>query len=370
MSLEIKEIKFPNRSRDFLLLPWKIYRDDKNWVPPLLIQEKSLLNPLKHPFFKHSEVEFFVVYKDKNPVGRISAILNNNHNKFHNENICFFGFFECINDKDIARTLFEAVEKFAKRHNCDAIRGPASYSTNEQCGLLVDGFDSPPAVMMNHNPQYYINLIEGYGFSKAKDLLAWRVTEDKFNMRLIELSEQLKERHLISIRKLNMKRFDEDVQEIKKIYNNAWSKNWGFVPMTDEEFNHIAKDFKSIVDPDVVLIAEIDGKNVAFAMALPDINQVLIHLNGRLFPFNFIKMYYYWKKISRARILTLGVLEQYRFRGIDLYLYSALFNNGTKKGYMEGEFSWVLEDNKLMNDALQKMGARCAKIYRIFEKKI
>lgn len=367
MNISIKEIQFPNKSKDFLLLPWKIYKDDKNWVPPLLLMEKDLLNPIKHPFFHHAEVKFFLAYKNNEPVGRIAAILNHNHNKIHGENTAFFGFFESINDHEVAKLLFDEVFNFAKSKNCNTVRGPVSYSTNEQCGLLVKGFDSPPAFMMTHNPPYYINLLEELNFKKAKDLLAWRIHQDNFNKRIIELSERFEKRNSVKIRPVNLKKFKEDLNIIKNIYNSAWEKNWGFIPMTDEEFNHVAKDFKLIIVPELVLIGEVDSKPVAFAMALPDINQMLAHLNGRLFPIGFIKMLFYKNKIHRARILTLGILKEYRMKGIDLLLYAKLFLNGTSRGYYEGEFSWILEDNMPMNEAIKSFGANCEKIYRIYE---
>ncbi len=368
MNIKLKKIDNPSRSNDFLLLPWKIYINDKNWVPPVLMMEKDLLNPQKNPFFKHAEVEFYVAYKNNISIGRIAAILNYNHNKFHDENICFFGFFECLNDAEAAKALFEKTAEFARKHKCSSIRGPASYSTNEQCGLLVKGFNLPPAIMMNFNPEYYVSLIENNGFQKTKDLYAWSVRKEEFNPRILHIAEKLLKKNNIKIRSVNLKKFDDEIKLVKEIYNSAWEKNWGFIPMTEEEFDHTAKDFKMIVKPYLVPLAEIDGKTVGFAMGLPDMNQAFKYLNGRLFPFGIFKLLYFKRKINRIRVLTLGILKEYRGKGIDLLLYSTLFKNGTENGFPEGEFSWILEDNRLMNEALEKMGAHLDKIYRIYDK--
>lgn len=368
MAVEIREIKYPYKSNDFLLLPYKIYKADSCWVAPLLIAEKDLLNRDKHPFFNHADVSFFVAYKNNEPAGRIAAIINRNHNSFHNEQVCFFGFFECVDDQEVAGRLFEKVYEYGEKFGCRIIRGPMSYSTNEQCGLLVSGFDIPPAIMMNHNPRYYIGLIENAGFVKAMDLLAWRVLQDNFSVRLLELADRFEKRHQIKIRSLDMKNFWRDVDIVKGIYNQAWEKNWGFVPMTDEEFMHTAKDMKLICDPDLVLIAEAYGKDVGFAMALPDINLALRHINGRLFPFGIFKLLLHKKDINKIRTLTLGVVSEFRQKGIDLILYTRLFKNGTAKGYNGGEFSWILENNTMMNEALKKMGCNLAKVYRVYEK--
>jgi len=355
----------------FIKFPWSIYRKDPNWVPPLLLERKEFLNRGKNPFFKHADVVLFLAEKNGQVVGRIAGIVNHNHIKEHNEKVGFFGLFECVNDQEVAKALLDSVRAWLKSKGMEIMRGPANFSSNEEWGFLLEGFDSPPVIMMTYNPPYYLEQVESYGMTKAKDLYAYFIDETlPTPPRVVRMAENIRKKEGITIRDLNLKQFSREVLEIKHIYNSAWSKNWGFIPMTDEEFDHLAKDLKQIVDPHMVFIAEVNGKPAGFSLALPDFNQVLARMNGRLFPFGIFKLLWHTKvknKINGVRIITMGVLPEYQKRGIDTVFYVETYNVGVKRGYRWAEMSWILEDNVLMNRMLELLGAKLYKKYRIYE---
>lgn len=370
----IQEVKTEKELLQFIKFPWKIYKDDSNWVPPLIFERKSFFDPRKNPFFEHALVKNFLASRDGQLVGRISAIVNHNHNRFHNDRVGFFGFFESIKDYQVSAQLFDTAGDFLKSQGMELMRGPCNFSTNDELGFLSEGYDSPPVIMMTYNPRYYLDFAEEYGFRKAKDLYAYYLHEPiKLPERVVRVAEKVKKKRNLRIRRLNLKRLDSEIKIIKEIYNSAWSDNWGFVPMTDREFDHMAKGLKRIVDPDLVLIAEVNGEPAGFSLALPNINQVLKKLNGRLFPLGILKLLWYTKikrLVDGTRILTAGVVEKYRRQGIDNVFYLDTYRIGTRKGYTWGEFSWILEDNHAMNSALETLGARIYKKYRIYEMEI
>lgn len=354
---------------DFIKFPWKIYKSDPHWVPPLISQQKDIFNKKTYPFFEHSEAEFYIARRGKKTVGTIAAILNNRHNMVHDENVGFFGFFETIDDYAVAEKLLDTAVAWCKNKKLDAIRGPENYSQNDTCGLLVDGFDTPPVILMTHNPPYYQGLIEKYGFTKAMDLWAWEMgTETDMPERVVDVVEKIKSRSKFTFRKINKKDFDNELEKVKHVYNSAWEKNWGFVPLTDHELEHIAKNLVQIIDEDIVFFAELDGEPIGFSLACPDINQALKKLNGRLFPFGIFKLLYYSRKISRLRVIIMGIIKEYRNKGLDAVFYLDTYRRGIEKGYNWGEFSWILENNDPMNTALKNIGARVYKTYRIYEK--
>jgi GNAT superfamily N-acetyltransferase len=358
----------------FIKFPWSIYRKDANWVPPLLMERKEFLDRKKNPFFTHADVILLLAEKNGQVVGRIAGIVNHNHIKEHNEKVGFFGLFECVNDREVAKSLLDSVRDWLKSKGMEIMRGPANFSSNEDWGFLLEGFDSPPVIMMPYNPPYYLELVESYGLIKAKDLYAYFIDESlPTPARVVRMAENIRKKEGMTIRGLNMKEFSREVSEIKQIYNSAWSKNWGFVPMTDEEFDHMAKSLKQIVDPHMVFIAEVDGKPAGFSLALPDFNQVLVRMNGRLFPFGIFKLLWHTKvknKIDGVRIITMGVVPEYQKRGIDTVFYVETYNVGVKRGYRWAEMSWILEDNVLMNRMLELLGAKLYRKYRIYEIKI
>jgi len=368
--IEIVPVDGPRRLRDFIMLPWKIYRGNPDWVPPLIMDMKKLLNRKKHPFFQHSEAEFFLARRNGELVGRIAAILNNNHNRFHNEQCAFFGFFETIADQEVANALLETAATWARQKGMKILRGPANYSSNDTWGLLVEGFDRPPVIMMTYNPAYYVELLEGAGFRKVMELYAWRMDKSiPLNPKIQRVGEKVLHEHGLKIRTLNRRNFWQEVEIVKKIYNDAWSRNWGFVPMTDAEFEFMARELKPVVDPRLVLFAEKEGEPVGFSLSLPDFNQALHKINGRLLPFGIFKVLYHARKIQSIRVLTLGVVKRLQnVSGIGSALYMETYRRGIAAGFDSGEFSWTLETNLTINRGMQLLGANLYKRYRLYEK--
>lgn len=337
-------------------------------MPPLRHSLTTLLDRDKHPFHHHAEVAYFIAERDGVAVGRIAAIINRLHNEFHNEQTGFFGFFECENDPDTARQLINAASAWLRDRGMERMRGPMNFSTNEECGLLVDGFETRPMIMMPHNPPYYARLMDAAGLEKCRDLLAYWLDDANPPERLVRGLERVLSRTGTTIRSFDMSRFDAEVAAIKEVYNSAWSQNWGFVPMTDAEFAHMAKDLKPVVDPDLCLIAEVDGNPIGFSLALPDLNEALKHLpNGKLLPFGIFRFLWEKRRIRGMRVLTLGFKPGYQHQGIGPAFYVRTLQIGGSKGYTHGEASWILEDNWDMRRPLERMGGRAYKTYRIYE---
>jgi GNAT superfamily N-acetyltransferase len=356
--------------RAFIELPFRLYRGDPYWVPPLRRDVAHLLSP-SHPFHQHAQVELFLA-RDAGGriVGRIAAVKNDAHLAQHHDGAGFFGFFECQRDPQISAALFDAAARWLTARGLTVMRGPASFSLNEECGLLVRGFDSAPYVMMPHNPPWYEELIEQYGFVKAKDLIAYFHDLESLPDRVARLGDRLAERHQITIRSLDMKHFADEVGRVRMIYNAAWSANWGNVAMTDAEFADLAKQLKPVVMPDLVLFAAVRGELAGFALALPDLNVALRHMNGRLLPIGWALGLWYGRKIRTARVLTLGVLPAFRRTGAADLLYLQMVKNCFAHGIHSGESSWILEDNMLMRQAIERIGATAYKTYRLYDKPI
>ncbi len=364
--MEIRPVTTRADRRAFIRLPWAIYAWDKNWVPPLLLDQETLLDPAKNPFFQHAEMEMYLAWSEGVAIGRIAAILDRSHNEFHGERTLHFGFFECVDDVAVARALVDRAKEMGRARGMTTLRGPVNPSTNETCGMLIEGFDSPPVIMMTYNPRYYLSLMERVGLAKAKDLYAWYCDQDIVKLdQLRRVTQRVKERHKVTFRSLDLSRFDEEVGLVHGIYNRAWEKNWGFVPMTEAEFRHMGKNLKPVIVPELAFVAESDGKPAGFILGLPDLNLALIHANGRLFPFGLLKILWHARKIRTCRIITLGVVPEFRKRGIEGLLIFELIDRAPK--YPGGELSWILEDNRQMNGILETMGARLYKRYRIYE---
>ncbi len=370
--IEVTRVTSKADLKAFIRLPWQIYRNDKYWVAPLLMDMKKILNKKKNPFFHHSYADFFLAKKDGMLVGRIAAIQNNSHNDFHKEGIAFFGFFECIDDQAVADKLFDAAAEWAKSRDLTALRGPANFSSNDTWGFLLEGFDSHPVILMPYNPAYYIDLTEGAGFSRLKQLYAYNFNRDMpIPERFITFAEKQLQDPNLKFRKIDLKDFRQEVSRVREIYNEAWEANWGFVPMNKEEFEHMAEDLRPVVDPDIAYIAEVDGEAAGFSLSIPDYNEILKDLNGRLFPFGLLKLLLNKKKIRGIRVVTLGVRKKFqKKRGLAPTFYYETYTRGKNKGYAAAEFSWILEDNVLMNRALQGLGAKLYKKYAIYEKSL
>lgn len=357
----------------FIDFPHDLYKNDPNYVPELFIAQRDLLTT--HPFHKHSSLQTFLAYDGDKITGRIAAILNNNHNSYNKRNDGFFGFFDCINDQETADLLFDAAVKWLKAKGVDQkIIGPVNFSTNEACGLLIKGFDSPPMLMMTYNYPYYIDLIEKAGYSKQIDLIAWHWDGDAYDDKSVRLLNALQERlkrNNIIIRRVNLKNFKEEVAKVREVYNSAWDQNSGFVPFTDEEFAHLAKDLKLILDEDFVWVAEQDNKIIGFGLALPNFNEIFQTIKrGRLLPTGIFKLLLNKKKIKSIRIYALGVVDGYRKMGIEACIYGSIIREYKRKGLQHAEAGWTLENNVLINEAILAIKGDPYKTYRIYEKQI
>jgi len=343
------------------------------WVAPLRMDVRKLLDRRSNPFFQHGDAEFFLAERDGEVAGRIAAIRNDAHGRHHpaETHVGFFGFFECVNDQRVADALFEAAAGWLLARNLTVMRGPASYSTNDECGLLVDGFDTPPAIMNPHNPPYYVELVERAGFVKAMDLLCYQSVGTEPPPRLIEGARRLAERHKVTLRSLDMSRYEEEVERVKQIYNSAWSDNWGFIPMTDAEIDALAKALKPVVVPQLVVFAEMEGRLIGMGVSIPDFNVALRkNPSGRLFPFGLLKIMLARRHITRIRTLILGVLPQYRRTGADALMYEWTWREGRRLGYDWCEASWLLENNPAIRNGMEKLGFQVYKTLRMYDRNI
>lgn len=348
-------------------LPFRLYKGDPLWVPPLRRDVNELIDPSRHPFHQHATVELFLARRAGEVVGRIAAIQNDLHLAMHGDKTGFFGLFETIDDERVARALFDAAGGWLSLRGLETMRGPASFSLNEEAGLLVSGFDGPPVVMMTYNPPWYANLLESYGFSKAKDLLAYFLPYSRPVERLARIAGKLKSRYNVTLRSLDRKHFWREVALVRKVYNEAWEMNWGHIPMTEAELDYMAKQLKPVVEPKLVVFAEVDGELAGFGLALPDFNVALKRMNGSLFPLGWAKALWYSRRIRVTRVITLGVLERFRRTGVGELIQLELMINAEKLGITGAEFSWILEDNLLMRSAIEKMGATAYRTYRLYD---
>jgi len=366
--IEVVAVDSKKALNEFVELPFSIYRDDRYWVPPLRIAVRELLDREKHPFYINAEAEFFLARQDGRVIGRIAAILDRNHNRFHQEKAGFFGFYESVNDAAVARALLERARQWVFERGAEFLRGPVNPSTNYECGMLIEGFDSDPMVMMTYNPRYYPVLMDQLGLRKAKDLYAYLSNANTIDMKKIDrVADKVLATNGVRVRPINMKEFAADVERVWNVYQAAWARNWGFIPMTKEEFSQMGKEMKMILKPDLVLIGEAGGRVVGFALALPDVNHALKAARGSLFPTGLLKILYYQRLIKNVRVLALGVVEEYRASGLAAGFYATLVRSARKLGFGDCEMSWILEDNVLMNRSLEVMGARRYKTYRIYD---
>ncbi len=344
------------------------------WVPPLRREVGALLDRRRNPFFDHGEAAYFLAERDGAVVGRVAAIANRLHNEVHRDRVAFFGFFEAERDPAVAEALLGAAAAWARERGFDTLRGPASFSTNDECGLLVDGFDTPNTIMMPHNPPWYEDLVTGAGFHPVKTLLVYQggsmAGPAPVPARLTRAASLLLQREGLTLRTLDLRRFRAEVDLIKRLYNRCWEMNWGFVPMTDREIDHLATQFRPVVVPEMIPILEKDGEPVAFGLVLPDLNEMLRNnRSGRLFPAVLTLL---WRlktrRYCRSRILLLGVEPAYRGKGLDAVLYEHIWRTGHDVGITWGEAGWILEDNAAMNLALVKMGFEVYKTYRLYDR--
>jgi GNAT superfamily N-acetyltransferase len=354
----------------------RIYASDPNWVAPLR-DDLAKVFALENPFFRHAEMQIFIARRDGVDCGRIVAILDREHNEFHGEKTAFFGWFESVDDRAVSDVLFEAAALWGRERKMKVLRGPANPSLNDECGLLVEGFDSPPILMMTYNPRYYAALYEAAGFQKAKDLIAyWFEIGPKPLARFEKINDRLRRAEPnFRMQKISKSSLAKDLPRVREVYNEAWEKNWGFVPMTPEEMDFMAARLKPLLVPDYALLGELkrpDGtwEPVAFMMTLPDYNKAMQPLKGRLLPFGWLKFLLGTRKIKNVRVLTLGVKKEYRSRGLQSLLFEQSLRTSLEKGYTGCEVSWILEDNDLMIRGLKIWGGKPYKTYRMYDRAI
>lgn len=370
--IEVSPVNTRKARAAFVKFPWRIYRNDPAWVPPLILERKEFLDRKRHPFYRHGDAALFLAWQNSEIVGRIIASDDPNYNSLHQTNVGCFGLFECIDNHDVAAALFEAASNWLRARGRNEIMGPIDYSTNYVCGLLIDGFEHPPTILTSHNPAYYAPLIESCGFTKAKDWYAWWFSEfPKAAERLRKVAVARAGSHGVTIRPVNLRKIEDESRRLRTVYNQAWEKNWGFVPFTQDEFDYMAREMKPLIVPEGTLLAEIGDKPIGFVIAVPDINAALRHINGRLtrfgFPVGLIKLLYYKAKIRTARLVALGVVEKYRRAGIAETLVLRVMDEAFKRGFT-GELSMTLEDNFMVNRFIEAVGAARYKTYRIYSK--
>lgn len=353
----------------FIKCQWNFYKNDPHWVPPLIMERKTLLSKEKNPFFQKATADYFIAYRNNEIVGRIAAIKNDIHLEHHNDNTGFWGFFESVNDQQVANALFDTAKNWLKEKGLSRMMGPANPSSNDEWAMLFEGFDDSPRLLMTYNPKYYIDLCTNYGMTKAKDLLAYKLENHKVmgSEKLKRVQQLARDRYKLKISQLDMKNFAKELEKVKFVYNKAWAPNWGFIPLSDAQIDSMAKDLKPLAEPSLVLFGEIDNQLIGFALVMLDYNFVFKHMNGRLFPFNFIKLFTMKKKIKWARIITLGLVPEHQKKGLDAVFYWEIVNRAHAIGIDLGEASWILEDNEMMNRGAVMMGGDPYKKYRVWQ---
>ncbi|RME75998.1 MAG: hypothetical protein D6776_02070 [Planctomycetota bacterium] len=373
--IEVRPVTTGRDRRRFVDLEWRCKRDLPHWVPPLRLERRELIDPRKNPFFEHGEAQLFLAWRGGEPIGRISAQIDRLHLERHGDATGFFGFFDAPNDPEVAAALWEAARGWLRERGMERARGPFQLNINGESGLLVDGFDTPPSLMMPHNPPYYAALLEGLGFEKAKDLYAWRYEPGELSATTREIADKTRAAPGLRLRSVDTRRLREEVRTIMTIFNEAWENNWGFVPLTERELDKMAAEFRLIIDPALALIAEIEGEPAAMALALPNLNAVIGDLDGRLLPFGWAKLLWRLKvrKPDSARLVLLGIRPKFRRRralkGLSVLLYAEIHTRGTAAGYTgASELSWTLEDNRRINQGIALMGGKRYKTYRIYER--
>jgi GNAT superfamily N-acetyltransferase len=369
--LSVSEVCSGRDLREFVELPYRLHAADPDFVPPLRSDVRWMLDPARNPFWQHARRTLFLARRGGRVVGRVAAIADDEHNRVHGDRTAFFGFFECENDPDAARGLFDAADAAAVRllPGCDRLRGPLNPSMTDNVGFLVAGESEPgpPVLLMPHNPAYYLDLAAAAGFEKEKDLVALIAPIDDRSLgRLGRITQAVRRRNpQLTFRTIRMDRFPDELAKVKEVYNAAWERNWGFVPMASEELDALAKQLKDLVYPPIIWFAEAGEKPVAFMLGMPDFNQVLIRMGGRIFPFGWLKFLLGKKKVDRVRLMAFGVLPEYRRKGLDAVCYFEGYRAAMAAGFKTVEFSWILEDNLDLLKPIEVFEGRLYRRYRL-----
>jgi hypothetical protein len=367
--ITVNPVRSPKDFKQFVEFPYRLYKDNRYWIPPLRNSVYELFDRKRNPFWEHADGELYLAYRGRRLVGRIAAVIDRNFIKFWDEPTGYFGFFDCDDDEAASNALFAEVKKFHKANGLTKFIGPMNLSTNDECGVLIEGFYTPPFIMMTHNFEYYNRIIEAAGLVKGRDLYAFYIDLKDAPFDYLERICAIVRRRVqdMKVRHVNLKDFQSEIKMVKEVYNDAWSRNWGFVPMTDAEFNAIAKNLKPLVVPELIIVIELDNEPAAVSLTVPNYNVVLKRLNGRLGPIEMIKFLFYKKTIKEGRLMIMGVRHKFRKMGLESLLFLESFRAGQKLGYTGGELSWILEDNHPVNNAIIKMGGKLYKKYRIYE---
>jgi len=369
MAIEVRPISGKKETKQFIKFAWEIYKGNEYWVPPLIRELTKLLTPGKHPYYEYGSLQMFMAFRDGKALGRIGAANNTLYVKTQKRNVGFCGFFECIDDQDVANALFDAAKDWLKKEGLEAMHGPASPSSNYEYGCLVEGFDDSPRLMMVYNPPYYEKLFYGYGFELETELVAYKMeTEAVLNdQRLIRGTAAVKKRYNVRLEALSKKRMKEDIEKVRYIYNEAWEGNYGFVPLTDAEINALANELKPIAAENLIQFAYVDDKLAGFGLAVPDYNAIFKSFDGKLFPFNVFKIFTQKKKIEFARVITLGILPQFQRKGLDAVIYWELVQEAKKNGIKYGDGSWILKNNEMMTRGIEGVGGVQYKQWNVYE---
>jgi len=371
MDLNVKKVSTGKELGQFVHFAKTIYNDDPNWVPPIYSEQLKFLDKNKGVFFEIGEAEYFMAFDGDRPVGRISAHVNRQYEKYHDSETGFFGFFECIDDQNVANALFDHAAQWLKSKNKSKILGPMNFTIYDEAGMLCDGYDTMPVVMLTHNPPYYNDLVTAAGFKKAIDWYAFKVYSDvPIKSSYYKIRERILRQKGLEIVPLDMKKFDRAVTDVGVIFKDAWMENWGHVPLSDGQLKHLASELKNVVIPELTFLAYLDGKCIGFSMSLIDANPALKKANGKLFPLGLIKILRELKKTKRIRTMAMGVLKEYRHRGIDVVFYLNTVENGIKMGITEADCSIIVETNDRMIGALEDLHADRYKTFRFYEKEI
>jgi hypothetical protein len=374
-SLTVEPVERPRDRMRFIKLPWKVYAGNPYWVPPLLFERRKFFDPARNPFYRHADVQLFVARRGRVDVGTIAAFVNHAYNTFQGERVGFFGFFEVLPDDEAAAALLATAEEWVRRRAMAAIRGPINFTTDNESGLLLDAFDEPPVLMTVYNPPRYRDYIEAAGYVRALDWYAYTVDRDALGgsvenlpPKLVRGAEIARRRSHATFRKVRMREFDRELVNVREVYNRAWERNPTFVPMDEAEIDYLAAGLKSFLDPDLVWVAEAGGRMVGVSITLPDMNQALLKMNGRLLPFGWRHLVFGRAKIDTARFFAMGIVPEFRQRGIDAVFYYETFREAVRKGYVRAELSLIAEANQAIRRPIESLGARIAKTYRVYEK--
>ena len=371
MGLDVRPVASKRDLTTFIKLPWQLYRNEPNWVPPLISERRQFLDRAKNPWFEHGEAEYFLAWRDGRAVGRITAQVDRILNEFQDNTWGLFGFFECEDDPQAAAALLSAAERWLRARGRDRMVGPMDFTMNDECGVLVDGYERPPIILTNWTHRYYPALLESAGMAKAMDTLMWELRiqgRDRVHPAIWRMAEQVESKHGITVRPMRKKDMQAEINRFLEVYNAAWERNWGFSPLTEREVRHYARTLKPLLDEHWAFIAEKDGETVGAALSLPDYNQVLKRMNGRLLPIGWAKFLWNRRKIDRVRVFALGVRREWQHAGVAARFYELHFDSAEITPQTYGEMGWILESNKSMNRAMEGMGGTVVRRYRLYER--